>query len=743
MNIKMKKLHILLALLSLLSYHSVLAQRAISGELYQIYSPTTFNTKATTLLLSENFETETLPSGWKTKIKEPAYTWQFTNQVEKPFSLINPESKNSAFCNWAKTRNGQDEWLISPQIEIGNFASLYCDFYAGFSRTWIKNATLKMYVGVPGASDTTWTQVWDAATSKDTLGNSWQWHPTKVNISKYKNTNIVLAWRYTGNDGDLAGIDQITVIGGTASMETDILSFSITRQATVPVIDTLTNTIQVELLAYTDTSKLIPTFTLSAGAYSIPKSKDTISVNTYEPFEIKVFAADSVTYKIWEVNFKIASVSKSADITKFSVNGQTSVTQIDNINGIIRLEVPCTQNMNAVRPSITLSPGATINPPSGASTVFTDGIAKEYIVTAQDTAVKRKWLVYITVRDYRAEIVSFSVASQSLVSIIDTLENKVYVELAYGTNLNTVVPVFSLTDCASSVPASGEMLIIDPTVPLFIEITPLNPLEKAQTYEVYFTISKNYLMRQSFEADTLVEQDGWTVLKNNTKTWTIGNQPRVPFTTINKRSKASALIPWSETLQNEWLISPWIQTKYIKDLGYTDLTLEFYVGFNPQFLQPNANISVLLRRDFITWERVWQLPSENNHPTTWNWDLYNVALDGWLGDSVQIAFVYNGINADLAGIDDVVLFSDPVDFIQEKMIEEIFVYPNPASDVINLPFTTETEWRADIYTINGAYLGSKRFSGNEINIADLQTGNYLMLLKNKENKYKYLRVNKI
>jgi hypothetical protein len=87
------------------------------------------------------------------------------------------------------------------------------DFYAGHSTAWLMNATLKLHISDDGGSS--WTQLWEAVND----GGAWDWRPVSVDLSDYTTRDeVMLAWQYVGNDGDLVGIDAVLV---SANLPTD------------------------------------------------------------------------------------------------------------------------------------------------------------------------------------------------------------------------------------------------------------------------------------------------------------------------------------------------------------------------------------------------------------------------------------------------------------------------------------------------------------------------------------------
>ena len=84
------------------------------------------------------------------------------------------------------------------------------------------------------------------------------------------------------------------------------------------------------------------------------------------------------------------SIPSNDKITSFSVAGQQGSSVIDATNHTVTFIMPYGSNVTAISPTIIVSPGATINPPSGTSCNFTSPVT--YTVTAQN-AVQQEWTV--------------------------------------------------------------------------------------------------------------------------------------------------------------------------------------------------------------------------------------------------------------------------------------------------------------------------------------------------------------
>jgi len=168
-------------------------------------------------ILVENFDgTQFPPNGWSQTIVNSSNTWKSGNPAENSFNFVDGTNVNSAICPWVAA--DQNEWLKTPILSFPNDA-ISMEFYAGYSTSWLNAATLKLNISTDGGSN--WTKIWEAEND----GNGWQWRKISIDLSSYSNSsNVVLGWQYVGNDGDLAGIDNIKITYGTVDIKADNLT---------------------------------------------------------------------------------------------------------------------------------------------------------------------------------------------------------------------------------------------------------------------------------------------------------------------------------------------------------------------------------------------------------------------------------------------------------------------------------------------------------------------------------------
>ncbi|MDR1130416.1 MAG: hypothetical protein LBK96_05500 [Prevotellaceae bacterium] len=143
--------------------------------------------------------------------------------------------------------------------------------------------------------------------------------------------------------------------------------------------------------------------------------------------------------------------SAACEIVSFTVNGEAWSISGTNITHAYPAETAET----GLTPTITLSTGATVNPPSGEAQNFFAGQGVTYTVTAEDGVTTKTYTVKATRTLYSGcEIVSFNVDGTDW-DINDTAITYVY---PAGTSETPLTPAITLSQGASVNPPSGEAL---------------------------------------------------------------------------------------------------------------------------------------------------------------------------------------------------------------------------------------------------------------------------------------------
>ncbi len=150
-----------------------------------------------TIYLSEDFE-DTLnfpPVGWDTINTDPGYGW-FPG-------VYQGGGTRAALVTWHGPGFIQDEWLITPQIDVSSATSnLRLEFW--FLKGYTYPHLFKVYVSTDG---TTFNEIWDS----DTTGYpTFEWWKYTIDMSAYAGgAPIWIGFQYYGEDADLFGLDDI------------------------------------------------------------------------------------------------------------------------------------------------------------------------------------------------------------------------------------------------------------------------------------------------------------------------------------------------------------------------------------------------------------------------------------------------------------------------------------------------------------------------------------------------------
>lgn len=260
-----------------------------------------------------------------------------------------------------------------------------------------------------------------------------------------------VSYTVTADDGITMQDWTVTITEGPASAETDITAFSIPELTSAAIIDNTLHTIVGTVLYGTDVSALIPTIEVSAGATLLPASdvaQDFSSSLTYT-----VLAQDGSTTQDWVVSIQILP-NTASDITSFHIPELVSAATIDNVLHTVVGTVPYGTNVTALVPTIEVSPGATINPVSGAAADFSAPLT--YRVTAEDGTTFMDWELSIVIApNTETDITDFSLSEQTAPATIDLLAHTVSIEVHSGTNLGFLTPIISVSEGATIDPLSG------------------------------------------------------------------------------------------------------------------------------------------------------------------------------------------------------------------------------------------------------------------------------------------------
>ncbi len=176
------------------------------------------------------------------------------------------------------------------------------------------------------------------------------------------------------------------------SNENNILTFIFEEQTEEAIISIENHTVEIEVVAGTNLTNLIPTITISDLATIDPATGT--AQNFSAPFEYTV-TAENLDEQTWTVTVTVAEQqSDENDILTFIFEEQTGDAIISIENHTIEIEVEAETDISNLIPTITISDLATIDPATGTTQNFSAPF--EYTVTAENLD-EQTWTVTVTV----------------------------------------------------------------------------------------------------------------------------------------------------------------------------------------------------------------------------------------------------------------------------------------------------------------------------------------------------------
>ena len=198
-------------IISLFYFFPVVKNKEISLSMKKILFSPNINDSEYTIILFESFEkSEFPPPQWEKISKNMNFGWQLDN--------INTNSENfSACCRHDPDGNPQNEWIITPSINLTDYYELQLSFHWFMSYFWsvypYDNYDFAVYLN---NNETDWIQLWNE--EQVGLFENWIWYNTSkgetVDLSLYGGqNNIRIGFQYNGSDGAKLNLDDICVYG--------------------------------------------------------------------------------------------------------------------------------------------------------------------------------------------------------------------------------------------------------------------------------------------------------------------------------------------------------------------------------------------------------------------------------------------------------------------------------------------------------------------------------------------------
>ncbi len=264
------------------------------------------------------------------------------------------------------------------------------------------------------------------------------------------------------------------------SSEKEIIAFTISEQVGESQISSDQSTVNLVALETADLTSVLPTITISPKASVDPASGEPADFSN-GPVIYTVTAEDNST-KNWEVAI-INALSSEAEITSFSVNGQSGSSVIGD--GTVSAMIWYGNDLATLVPEIGISAGASISPNAGIATDFSAGPVL-YTVTAAD-GTEKEWEVTVGFApNYQRDILSFTVEGQVGETVI---ENKtVHVEVPFGTDLTSIAPEIEVSYGATISPESGQSVDFSLTGSVTYTVTSESGLSSEWTAYVHYLL---------------------------------------------------------------------------------------------------------------------------------------------------------------------------------------------------------------------------------------------------------------
>ncbi|MBS3802905.1 MAG: PKD domain-containing protein [Candidatus Thermoplasmatota archaeon] len=163
-------------------------------------------------IFSNSFEQNIFPpSGWELQRLNLNFSWHQDS--------VNAQLGNySACCLHDSNNSWQDEWMITPKIDVSNHSDIFLSFNWFMSYFWsvdpYDNYDLNVYVSK--GNETRWQKIWNER--EFGLFENWVWYNTSENgnidLSDYCDNHFIqLGFQYNGSNGAQLNIDNIGVYG--------------------------------------------------------------------------------------------------------------------------------------------------------------------------------------------------------------------------------------------------------------------------------------------------------------------------------------------------------------------------------------------------------------------------------------------------------------------------------------------------------------------------------------------------
>ena len=154
--------------------------------------------------------------------------------------------------------------------------------------------------------------------------------------------------------------------------------------------------------------------------------------------------------------WRIRRTFEENDILGFTIADQDGESTINSTSHTITVEMPFGTDLSNLSPTFTISEYAEVSPGSGEAQNFSNG-AVTYTVTAE-FGNTQEWQVNVVegAASTETDILTFALGQQTGAAVINTTAHTVAIEVAYGTDVSSLLPTITLSEGASISPQGAQ-----------------------------------------------------------------------------------------------------------------------------------------------------------------------------------------------------------------------------------------------------------------------------------------------
>lgn len=175
-------------------------------------------------------------------------------------------------------------------------------------------------------------------------------------------------------------------------------------------------------------------------------------------------------------------------------------------------------------------------------------------------------------------------------------------------------------------------------------------------------------------------------------------------------------------------IHDWLMTPVISIPENGDTFINYWLWYHSEAMYVNSFYIMIYDMETSTWNEAYKLANEFNSPYHYI-EQYKLNITEWKGKDVKIAFVKNGTYQ--MAMDDINVVSYIQDNLYENVKSDLMVYPNPASEILNVEIETiPTNNILTITDITGRIVVRTTLVDNKSNvdISNLNAGVYFVTI---------------